>query len=143
MTDDRNEMEEIKAQLFHPYIRERQAALEKIKEKLKDNHHVRDCTDLLQQVIEHDTVKIVADQAQKILQEWQRREQVVRMPDDSKHMFGVVCPNCGHQNYYDKREVCRKVDTWMGPGVRRLLLECRNPTCKHKFEVDVDCEGYE
>ena len=58
----------------------------------------------------------------------------MRMPDDSRHIFGVVCPKCGYQNYYDKREVCRsRGSIFLGIEEDQnvaLLLECQNPDCE-------------
>ncbi len=141
MTD--NPCEEIKNQLSHPYIRERQAALKKIKALLDENQHVRECIELLQEGVRTSEYQIVADEARDMLEEWQRKNQAVKMPDDRQHIFGVVCAKCGHQNYYDKREICRQGPIFLGLGDERKdehLLKCQE--CGESFVVDVDCEGY-
>jgi hypothetical protein len=146
MTDTTDSFEEIKAQLEHPYIRERQAALEKIRGKLERDEDVRECIEALQKVMRENEYIIVANQARTILDDWQRRSEVVRLPDDREHTFGVVCPFCGFQNYYDRREVCAShgsiylsVASEQGD---KLLLDCQNEKCKKSFGVFVDCKGY-
>lgn len=137
---------EIKARLAHPYIRERQAALKEIAEKLDNNQSVRACVEVLQETIRTSEYLIVAQRAQQILDDWQRRSQIVRAPEDGQHIFGVVCPQCGQQNYFDKREVCAsRGSIFLGPAADRrdeLLLECQNQKCRAAFVVRVDCEGY-
>lgn len=137
-------LEAIKEQLNHPYIKERQAALKKIEERLNDNQNVRKCIEMLQEVIHHSEYMIVSEQAQQILDAWQRKNQVVRLPNDRQHMFGVVCPHCGQQNYFDKRKVCGSSGVIvLGKAedqTDNLLLEC--PACGKQIAVPVPCEGY-
>jgi len=63
---------------------------------------------------------------------------------DEGHIFGVVCP-AGHQNYFDKREVCRKESIFMSvedKTAHRQRLVCGYLGCKEVMIVKVDCEDY-
>ena len=147
MTENPNPFDEIKAQQAHPYIRERQAALEKIKDLLAKNEQVRTCIEQLQEVIRLSEYLIVADRARQILDDWQTRSQVVHTMHEQQPIFGVVCPKCGHQNYFDKRQVCGSHGIiFLGKAEDQsdeLLLECQNPECRKPFVVHVNCEGYQ
>lgn len=145
MSDESNSVEAIKARLSHPYIRERQAALNQIEEWLANNQQVRACIEMLQEVVRTSEYLIVADQARDILDGWQRKNEVMQTHDDRQHIFGVVCRSCGHQNYYDKREVCGSHGSLYlgkaeGGDTDELLLECQK--CHESFVVHVNCERY-
>ena len=144
MSEESNSMEAIKARLSHPYIRERQAALKQIEGWLANDQQVRACIELLQEVVRTSEYLIVADQARDILDGWQRKNQVLQTHDDRQLIFGVVCLKCGHQNYYDKREVCGSHGSlYLGKAQEdtdELLLECQK--CHESFVVHVNCEGY-
>lgn len=136
--------EAIKELLAHPYIRKRQEGLGMLEQRLNDNQDVRRCIELLQEVIEQSEYMIVSEQAQKILDNWQRKNQVVRLPNDRQHMFGATCPHCRKLRYFDKRKVCGSHDTIvLGKGEDKtdnLLLDC--PECGKQIAVAVPCEGY-
>ena len=100
MTD--NPCEEIKNQLSHPYIRERQAALKKIEALLAENQRVRECIELLEEVIRSSEYQIVAEKARDILEAWQSKNRVLKIPDDRQLIFGVVCTKCGQKRSSSK-----------------------------------------
>ena len=144
MTDNPNSIDELRAQLAQPYILEGQAALDKIKGMLDRNEEVRPCVRLLLEVIDTSEYPVVAEKARKILDDWEGLDQMARTQGDQKHSFGVVCPACGFQMYFDKRLVCG------GPGsvtlgkaedgADEILLECQS--CREPFVVQINLEGY-
>ena len=144
MADNPDSIDEIKAQLAHPEFRERQAALEKIKGLLDQNEQVRPCVTLLLEVIDTNENLVVADQARKILDDWQGRDQMGRTQGDQTLIFSVICPQCGFQNYYDKHQVCGgQGSILLGKGedqTDEYLLDCQS--CHESFVVQFNCEGY-
>jgi uncharacterized OB-fold protein len=68
-------------------------------------------------------------------------------PEDSRHMIGVRCKQCGHLTYFDKRQICsaqsqvvRGREERAGAELDTMDLPCKK--CGHIMPTHVDCEGY-
>jgi hypothetical protein len=133
---------QLKGLLGSPNISQRKAGIAMAAEMLSGGQERVLVRALLEDLIAHEPLLTVREQAQAALAEDERRHSNAS-PD---YVFGATCPK-GHVSYYDKREKCPKSGTVIrrvvfrgGREVEEIYLRCK--TCGEEFYAEVDCEGY-
>ncbi len=99
--------------LGSPNISQRKAGIAMAAEMLSGGQERVLVRALLEDLIAHEPLLTVREQAQAALAEDERRHSNAS-PD---YVFGATCPN-GHVSYYDKRKVCPK----SGTVIRRVVF---------------------
>jgi hypothetical protein len=131
----------------HDYIRERKAAIEQAAEMLKRGEHREAVLAVLAYLARHDLMMGVREKAQEALDADAKRQITPSsVPQDSRHVFGVRCPN-GHVSYFKKQIVCnankqvpRSYIDSAGKPLEKLLLTCE--TCGVQVTALIDCSAY-
>jgi hypothetical protein len=140
----------LSVQAAHEFIRERKAAIDHAADMLKQNEHREEVLALLEYLAHNDLMMGVRDKAQEVLDADAKRATPplpFLHPDDSRHIIGVRCQQCGHITYFDRRRICsaqsslvRKHEKLAGKELDKFDLPCEK--CGHIIPTRVDCEGY-
>lgn len=139
----------LKDLLQHSYVRERRQGIRLASELLQTNQHRDEVRALLLALMQHEPMTIVRQDAVQALADDETRQVVspTRTPHpDAQHIVGGRCPN-GHNNYYDRRVICRSETGYRHQEIQRdgktlheISVACQ--TCREEFKITVDCEGY-
>ncbi len=137
-------------QAAHEYIRERREAIDKAAKMLKQNEHREEVLAILEYLAHDDLMMGVRERAQEVLEADAKRATPpppLLRPDDSRHIIGVRCKQCGQVTYFDRRRICpalsqfvRTRATLAGKELDKFDLPCGK--CGHIIPTRVDCEGY-
>lgn len=128
----------------------RKDAIDHAAEMLKQNDHREEVLAILEYLAHNDLMMGVREKAQDVLDADAKRSTPpppLLLPDDSRHMIGVRCKQCGYVSYYDRRRICSKQSEFKrtparlaGKELDKMDLPCKK--CGHIIPTDVDCEGY-
>jgi hypothetical protein len=137
-------------QAAHEFIRERNEAIDLADEMLKKNEHREEILAILEYLAHDDLMMGVRERAQEVLDADAKRATSpppLLRPDDSRHIIGVRCKQCGQVTYFDRRRICpaqshfvRTRATLAGKELDKFDLPCGK--CGHIIPTRVDCEGY-
>jgi TIR domain-containing protein len=137
-------------QAAHEFIHERKEAIDLAAEMLKQNEHREEVLAIVAYLARNDLMMGVRDKAQEVLDTDAKRgtpPPPFLHPNDSRHIIGVRCKQCGHITYFDRRRICsaqshfvRTRTTLAGKELDKFDLPCEK--CRHIIPTRVDCEGY-
>lgn len=144
-TSEESPLAEIITRLRHPHIRERRAGIKQAEELIGNPEYRLEIFALIEELAANDPIGNVRQEARTVLDRQRRAHQPRITTGNPEDFFGARCPN-GHVSYYDKREVCPHSGTGYrlvesgGRELDKIFVRCK--TCRERFEVQVDCEGY-
>lgn len=148
--DSTDSLIKLSEQAAHEFIRIRKEAIDHAAEMLKQNEHREEVMAILEYLAQNDQMMGVRDKAQEVLDADAKRAASpppFLRPDDSRHIIGVRCKQCGHVTYFDRRHICsaqsqlvRKREMLAGKEMDKMDLPCEK--CGHIIPTRVDCEGY-
>lgn len=132
----------------HEYISVRKEAIALAAEMLRRSEEQARVRAVLEHLASKDSITSVREMAQETLQAGERTQTPSPQPGVSSHIVEVLCPACGHLNYFDKYLICKE-DVWVYRGKserpsahqRDLYLQCKK--CHEPMVMPVDCRGYE
>jgi DNA-directed RNA polymerase subunit RPC12/RpoP len=134
----------------HEFIYIRKEAIDQAAGMLKRDEQREEVLALLEYLAHNDLMMGVREKAQEVLDADKKEttpSRPILRPDDSRHMIGVRCKQCGHVTYFDRRCICpaqsqivRKLTQRTGKELDEMELPCER--CNHKILTHVDCEGY-
>lgn len=137
------EIEELREQCKHVYIRERRAAIMRLAKMMQDPACQGEVKPLLEERANTDKIGNIRILARSILDYFERRNPSPGNTD-REHIFAVSCPHCQRICYYDKREEVKKRPLFMTPTPEKplatLYLYCTH--CGKPLTDEVDLEGY-
>lgn len=148
--DSTDSLIKISEQAAHEYIRIRKEAIDQAAEMLKQNEHREEVLAILEYLAQNDQMMGVRDKAQEVLDADAKKATLpppFLRPDDSRHIIGVRCKQCGNVTYFDRRRICsaqsqlvRKREKLAGREMDKMDLPCEK--CGHIIPTRVDCKGY-
>ena len=128
----------------------RKAAIDSAAQMLQRGEHREAVLALLEYIARRDPIMAVRDKAIAVLEADAKKPAPpppLLRPEDSRHIIGVRCKQCGHITYFDKRQICsaqshvvRGREERAGAQLDTLDLPCEK--CGHLMPTHVDCEGY-
>jgi TIR domain len=137
-------------QAAHEFIRERKEAIDHAAEMLKQHKHREEVLAILEYLAHNDLMMGVREKAQEVLDADARKATPpppFLHPDDSRHIIGVRCKQCGQVTYFDRRRICsaqsqlvRRREKLAGKELDKFDLPCEK--CGHIIPTRVDCEAY-
>jgi hypothetical protein len=135
------EMDELRKQIQHPFIRERRAAIVQLAERLQVPEDHDEVVILLKMVVDEDPIGNMQKLASSIL-EYDTAAEKAKSKPERQHIFAVSCHNCQRICYFDKREVVHKRPVHMGEAdlLDELILDCIH--CGKPLVVKINLEGY-
>ncbi len=148
--DSTDPLIKLSEQAAHEFIRTRKEAIDQAAEMLQRGEHREEVLAILEYLARNDHMMAVRDKAQEVLDADAKRATPpppFLRPDDSRHIIGVRCKQCGHITYFDRRRICspqsqivRKRERLAGKEMDKMDLPCEK--CGHIIPTRVDCEGY-
>lgn len=133
-------------QAAHTLIRVRKEAIDAAAAMLQQGEQREAVLVVLEYLARNDLMMGVRDKAQEVLDKEQRKAVPAPPAGQSRHSFGVRCPN-GHVTYFERHHVCSaqaNIVRRRQERARRELdeLDLKCETCGVTMPARVDCEGY-
>lgn len=145
-------MQRLEADLGAGDVRVRREAVDFAAKLLKERACREECRQRIVSLLENAAAKdlpTVQDRARTVLDNLRDGGDPTWTADDRKHMVRVPCKQCGHMNYYDRRQVCRDARPFYRTLVRAAngeelseITEVCTACGNHEIKFRVNCRGY-